>query len=89
MSIGLAITKLAEYTSAISRLTEEVGNEESKLLAATASKDDNAIKDVQRRLTLLKTMVGLMKDFLEFWKDTIKSFMAIFKMMNELAQGSR
>lgn len=89
MSLGLAINKIAEYTSFIGVIAEKVANLEAELVKSTANKDDNAVRDVQRQLTLYKTLLGLVKDFLEFWKEIIKSVLGLLKSFNELAQGAR
>ena len=89
MSIGLAISKIAEYTGQIAATTVVIGIEEQNLLLATQSKNDQQITDVQQKLTQYKTLLSLLNQFLEFWKDVIKQTLAILKMFNELATGSR
>ncbi len=88
MSIGLASIKIAEYTSNISGLTEELGGLENQAIAIAAAgkKDDPALKDLNKQIAVLKAIISMMKDFLEFWKDVIKSVLSLFKLFNELSR---
>ena len=89
MSLGLAIQQISNYTSIIGTVAEKIANLEGDLISATTNKNDAAIRDIQLRLTTYKTILGLVKDFLEFWKDMIKSILGLLKSFNELAQGAR
>lgn len=85
MSLGLAMQKVAEYSSAVTRLTAEISPLEAKLMAAATGKDDKGFAETQLQLTKLKTLLGLVQEFLNFWKDVIKGMMQLIKSVNELA----
>lgn len=89
MTLGLAIQKVSEYTGAMQSITERVAGLEIDVMNATVNKDPNLYKEAMLKLTRLKTLLGLIKDFMEFWKEMIKSFLAMLKGINELAQGAR
>ncbi len=90
MSLGLAMSKIAEHTSTLDFLSGEIASAEGDSVKAAGAKDGGAsTKAVVSRLQYLKTLYGMIKDFIEFWKDVIKSVLALLKMFTELAQGSR
>lgn len=88
MSIGLAISQIAKYTYAMQSITAQLEPLEMKMLA-TVNKQDKAFADLQMQVTRLKTLLGLVKDLLEFWKDMIKQFLAVIRSINELAHSAR
>lgn len=89
MSLGLAMRQIGQYTGEMMVISGKIADTEAEAITATAAKDDAKMKLVQQKLTLLKTLFGLIKDFIEFWKDVIKSVMGLLKSLNELAQGAR
>lgn len=89
MSIGLAIKNISMYTSMIGSLTEKVDSLEKQAISAASSKDDPALKSINTKLAIYKTLLGMVKDFLEFWKETIKSVLGLFKLFGDLAKGAQ
>lgn len=88
MSLGLAISQVSKYTYAVQLYTSMLEPLEMQMLK-TVNKNDKAFADLQMKITRLKTLLGLVKEFLDFWKNMIKEFMAMIKSINELAQGAR
>ena len=91
MSIGLAITKVAEYTAKHMDGLSKIDLLEAELEGVVDgdNTDTEAMRQIQRQLTAQKTKVGLYQQFLEFWRDQIKAFLAILKLTNELANPGR
>ena len=89
MSLGLAIQKISEYTGALQTISEEVDKTEYDVMKAANEKSGDAFKEAHIRLTRLKTLMGLIKDFIEFWKDVLKTFLGLLKGMNELIRGGQ
>ena len=89
MSLSLATTKVAQYTAALESLAGQVAIAEGAHIKAVTDKDDGAVKESVAHLQRLKTLMGMYKDFIEFWKDIIKTVLGLLKMFTELAQGSR
>ena len=87
MSLGLATSKVAEYSGRLEFLASQMSTLEG--LAQQSVKDPAAAKDIARQIQIVKTLYGMVKDFLEFWKEVIKSVLGMLKMFTELAQGSR
>ncbi|MBI1857500.1 MAG: hypothetical protein HYR97_00040 [Candidatus Melainabacteria bacterium] len=89
MSLSLAITKIAQHTSAMESLSQQIAEAEAEHIKAAGGKDPDAVKVALAHLTRLKTLFGMAKDFVEFWKDVIKTILGLIKATNELAQGAR
>ncbi len=89
MSIGLAMLSIATYVGKLDTISEQISQAEADVIKATGDKNDVLMKQAQLRLQMLKALYGLIKDFIEFWKDVIKTTMGLLKQMNELAQGAR
>lgn len=97
MSIGLAIQQIGILTMAYQHASTQVLRVQ-QLLAGAAFRagmqpggiaNNPDIANLQAELSMWTFLQGLFKDFLEFWKNTLKDTMAIIKSFNELAQGSR
>ena len=84
MSMYLAIRKIGEYTANIGRLSEYVSELESQSVKALEDKNNEVYKDIIKRLAQAKTLLNMLKDFLEFWKEVLKGILGIMKMFNEL-----
>ena len=80
----LAIRKIGEYTANIGRLSEYVSELESQSVKALEDKNNEVYKDIIKRLAQAKTLLNMLKDFLEFWKEVLKGILGIMKMFNEL-----
>ena len=89
MSIGIAIQQIAKYSSLMEALAPQIQAKEGELLLAVNDPNKAKVGEIQQVLTRLKTLMGLAKDFMEFWKEVIKGVMGILKSINELAQGAR
>ncbi len=87
MSLSLATGKVAEYSGRLETLAGMMSQLEGE--AQRSVKDPTASKDIARQIQIVKTLYGMIKDFIEFWKEVIKSTLALLKMFTELAQGSR
>lgn len=87
MSIGLAIRQIGKYTADLQTLNELVAAEEGAHIRAVGDSNDNAVRDSLVRIGKLKTLISMITQFLEFWKDIIKQMLGIMKMFNELATG--
>ncbi|OGI09266.1 MAG: hypothetical protein A3F80_03265 [Candidatus Melainabacteria bacterium RIFCSPLOWO2_12_FULL_35_11] len=90
MSLSEAASRIAQHTSTLEFISSQIATTEGDAIKAAGTKDGGAsTKAVVSRLQYLKTLYGMIKDFIEFWKDVIKSVLALLKMFTELAQGSR
>lgn len=89
MSLSLAMSKIAEHTAGLSYIADQISATEGDAVKAAQGKDPAATKEVTSRMQLWKTLYGMIKDFIEFWKDVLKSILTLIKMMTELAQGAR
>ncbi|OGI19120.1 MAG: hypothetical protein A3B68_07980 [Candidatus Melainabacteria bacterium RIFCSPHIGHO2_02_FULL_34_12] len=88
MSIGLCMSKIAEYQSKHADALSEVDGIQGELLAASESGNrDPEIKQKTRQLAAKQAIVRMLADFLGFWKDALKSILEMLKSLNELAFG--
>lgn len=88
MSIGIAMARIGEYSGALERATAKHA-EVQDLLEAAALRGENAPPELRKEMAKLSLLMGLYKEFIEFWKQVIKDFLALLKSVNELASGAR
>ena len=86
-SLPLAISSIAHYSSMLEFVAGQVGVVQTQVEAAVIAKDPVATREYRAELAKLNTLITLYKDFVEFWKDVIKSILILMKMFNELAGG--
>lgn len=87
MSIALATRKIAEYSGKIEQLNARMEVLEKDALDSVSDPAKKA--EVMKELTQVKTWLGMLKDFLEGWKDVIKTFLGHLKLFNDLAKGAQ
>ena len=84
--IQQALSRIAEYSGRLETATALMGDVQVQLEKAG---DVDVKKDLRSQQAKLSYLIGLYKEFLEFWKDVIKTALSLLKMFNELAQGAR
>ena len=101
MSIALATSRIGTYTSEIDRLTGEIADMQSEQIdvevekvEAGDDKDKKKVvakksKDIRKRLALATAQQGVLKEFVDFWKNYITQFLSMIKSLQELSQGAR
>ena len=97
MSIGLAMAKIAFYTGQYDFYSTQVNNVQSQLfvLGVQAAQPGQAAQAAQaqgqerQKLAAYTFLQGLAKEFVEYWKQVAKDFLAMVKSLQELAQGAR
>ena len=94
LTFGLAIAQVAKYTAKIEELTESRAVYEDMLLNIKAGDKDSLsdeqkamMKSLHSEIAKLEIQIGLCKQFLEFWKEVLKSGLQILGMFNELIAG--
>ena len=93
MSIGLAIRQIAQYTVRYDQASSKVNFIQQQLqwvaMAAAANggkePDPRATERLRKELAIAMFLQGLFKDFMEYWKEVIKSTLQIIKSLGELA----
>ena len=80
-ALALATSNISKYTSSIERLANEISTLETELLGV--EKNDSRYGAIQKKLLTFKNTSGMMKEFLDFWKDLWKALVGFVKMFNE------
>ena len=95
MSIGVAIGKIAQYTSRMEQVEGQIAAAEADFqllgLAALGSGhpvDPLKAEQIKVRIAVLKFLVGFYKDAVQFWQDVIKETLQFLKSLNDLAKGA-
>lgn len=88
MSIGIAMGRIGEYSTRLEEATSKHAELQDKLLAATVE-GKNPDPQIRAQMAKLSILMGLFKEFIEFWKQVIKDFLGLIKSINELASGAR
>lgn len=96
MSVALAVSKIGEYTSRYDSITARVNTiqealqlEGFKALKAGRDVDTKIHESLRKELAVLMYLQGLLKEFIEYWKQVIQQTLALIKSIQELAQGAR
>ena len=86
MSVGLAISNIARWTSAMLILGEQQSDLEIQKfnLKPGDKKDQARFALVEKALQIIKAKFVQAKDDVEVWKDILKSWLALSKLFNEL-----
>ncbi len=88
MSVGLAVTKIGQYSGLIDSTTEQINVLQQQIEAATLG-GAQPPADLRAQLARKNVVLGLYKEFIDFWKQVLKDFLALIKSIGELAQGAR
>lgn len=88
---GQAISQMAKYLAEISRLSDVKARTEDELLdiKLTGKADEDVERNIHARIAKLETQISLCKQFLEFWKEVLKSGIQILASFNELVSSGR
>ena len=96
MSIGLAMSNIGFYTEKYDYYTGEVNKLQAEVMAATAEaggqpneNQRTQIADIRKRLAAYMALQGLVKEFLDYWKQVQKDDFALIKSLQEILQGAR
>ena len=96
MSVSLAIMKIGEFTYKYDLACQCVNDLQGQLIAmgtVAAAQGGQVVnpasENIRRRLAIATFLQGLYKEFVDYWKQVIKDFMAMIKSLQELAQGAR
>ena len=82
MSLGLAISKVAFYTIMTLSYTQKISELEGQIPGAL--NNPKLQFEIQSQLNIFKTLLRMFKDFLEFWKEVIKNFLAMLKLFDDI-----
>ena len=82
-----AISRVGTLTAALTEKEGELANEEDRLLNMPQDeKNKGFLGAIHTQINKLKTQIGLLKAFIETWKDIMKFTIDIVKMFNNLLQ---
>lgn len=96
MSVALAIAKIGEYSAKYDAATQRINEIQQQLQLAGFEAlnqgqqvNPNLNEQLRKQLAVYMFLQGLYKEFTDFWKEVIKSVLALLKSLSELAQGAR
>ena len=99
MSIGTASTRIAQYTALydvaaghVDRIQTLLTQLQMSMIGQPQAQQQalaNQTATARSQLAVWTTIQGMAKEFLEYWKQVIKDFLAMIKSLQELAQGAR
>lgn len=88
LTIGLAIKMIALYTAGLNKFTALLAKAQARLqaVAVVPGTSEATIRALSEEVSRWQTIVGLLKEWIEEWKNVIKDFRAMLKSLAELGR---